>query len=71
MIIRLKNKNNIFSKITPTAGDNNLSHHNQVVKDEIVWASHVTDKNILFKLCNERVDLFKMMFLGSPVGVVT
>ena len=54
-----------------TVGDNNLGHHYQVVKDEMLWSSHVTDKNILFKLYNEPADLFKMMFLDSPIGVVT
>ena len=55
----------------PTAGDNNLSRHNQVVKAEMLRASHVTEKNSLFKSCNEIADLFKMIFLGSPVGVET
>ena len=54
----------------PTAGNNDLSHQDQVVKAEILWASHVVDKNILFKCCNEKADLFKMIFLGSPRSVV-
>ena len=70
MIIGLKIKRNVFSRIIPTAGDNNPSHHNQVLKAEILWASRMAE-NILFKSCNKTVDLIKMMFLNSPIGVVT
>ena len=55
----------------PYAGDNSLSHNNQVVKAEMLWASHVADKNISFKSSNETVDLFKIMFFNPPIGVVT
>ena len=65
---RFKNKANIFAGNASTGDLNGLSHQNQVVKAETLWALHVADKNISFRSCNETVDLFKMMFLDSPIA---
>ena len=71
LCLKFNNRINIFSTITPTAGNNDLTYQNQVVKAKMLWVSHVIDKNILFKLCNKTVDLFKKIFSDSPIGGVT
>ena len=46
MIKGLKNQSDVFSRIATTASDNDLYHQNQVVKAEILWASHMADNPI-------------------------
>ena len=67
---RFRNKSNIFSTITTIVDDNGLSHQNQVIKAEMLCASHVANKNISFKSCNEIADQFNMIFSDCPMGVV-